>query len=200
MRSEEEHRRTTERVLKRIVTHHVGQMAYRRRRRVQTAIVSAGIAAFLGLLAALGNVPDPYAGIRLALGILAVGGAAVAGATGLMAWAAASAERLLEVEISEAGEVLSDRGDFSATLDEIGVPDFFERSNLETMVGQWEQKPHPPDLLAGNRGQRPLSETAARIGRVDFVRLLLAKGLELTLLEEAVGDDSGQRIYGYRRS
>jgi hypothetical protein len=174
-------------------------MAYRRRRRVQTAIVSAGIAALLGLLAALGNVPDSYAAIRVALGVLAVGGAVAAGVSALMAWAAASAERLLEVEIEEAGEVLSDRGDFSAVLDEIEAPNFFGRSDLEALVGRWEQEAPPVGLLAGNRRQRPLSQTAARIGRVDFVRLLLAKGLELALLEEAVDDNSGQRIYGYRR-
>gem|GEM_PF-2962406 len=116
-----------------------------------------------------------------------------------MAWAAASAERLLEVEIEEAGEVLSDRGDFSAVLDEIEAPNFFDRSDLETLVGRWEQEAPPTGLLAGSRGQRPLSQTAARIGRVDFVRLLLAKGLELGLLEEAVDDNSGRRIYGYRR-
>ncbi len=156
-----------------------------------------------------GTPSGPFGIILLAFAGYCVCGGVVMGGRAL---AASTRERMLTLELEDAGDTLSDRGDLTATLDELGLPAFFTRAQLYEVLQQWrvpEDAPEPrrdggilpPSALFEPRYEPvSLAETARKIGHVDFARLLMAKGLELGLLEVADRPTSGYTMdHGYRR-
>jgi hypothetical protein len=204
--------RPSERAMRSVVLHHVGQLAYRKRQSVVLAGAMAVVAACLGLISALGkfefdSTALTYRYWSIVLGILA---AAIA----LVAARIAGLQRKLEVELDEVGETLSDRAAISDAFSEIGVSGFFTRADLHTELEKWRPvtsaERRPTSFLLGalrslgvlhgpTYTSVPLAHTAEKIGPVDFGKLLLTKALELNMVEEAQDYSSGELVYGYRR-
>lgn len=201
-RDEARRRIDSEQTFKKVVMHHVGNIAFRKRQRALAAAVSTGIAAVLGLMSAL---TQNFETLGPPLGIAAGISAIIGAITGIRAWMLSTRQRFLELDLEEMGETLSDRSTISATFDELGIHGDFDRDELQAAVGNWGTTDRPDFVtnLAHSPGPHrrsiPLSETAGQIGPVDFSRLFLAKALELGLVSEEVTRERVTRRYHYRR-
>ena len=193
-----------------LVTHHAGQLGFRKRERIVLAsgalVIAAGMSVVAGLMK-VGNDQD-YETRRWLL-MLAVTLTLISAATGVLSWIAGLRETFLRLELEDAAETLSDRSTYRELLRELPLAPFWTRSDLILAVGRWVDDWQ--DLPRYARRERPsmarpwirfaavpLAATASRIGRVDFARLVLVKGLEIGLIEEAsVGQDEFMD-YGFR--
>jgi hypothetical protein len=194
-----------ERALRRVVMHHVGLLAYRKRERTVLAAISGGLAAALGVITAIIRA---YDSTRYLLGFVAATLGLLAAVLGFLAWRVSIAEQTLRLQLEEAAETLSDRAAFVDTINEIGLGRFWTRADLHGALDRWEIPDGPWDRTRGSivglgpsYRSVPLARTAERIGPVDFGRLLVAKGIELGLIEEsATTDGNGIVGYGYSRT
>jgi hypothetical protein len=203
----------SEKTMRRVVRTHVGQLSLRKRQSLIWGALASGSAIITGAIGSVlqfaGTPSGPFGIILLAFAGYCVCGGVVMGGRAL---AASTRERMLTLELEDAGDTLSDRGDLAATLDELGLPAFFTRAQLYEVLQQWrvpEDAPEPrrdggilPPLALFEPRYEPVSlaETARKIGHVDFARLLMAKGLEPGLLEVADRPTSGYTMdHGYRR-
>lgn len=193
----------SERAFNNVVMHHVGTLAFRKRQRAILASLGAGLTAVLGLITAFAKFGYDTDTLRPMFGaftaMAAIGSAGVA----LLAWRIASMERALKLDLEEAAETLSDRSAYLDVLDEIGLGTHWTRQELLGAVEEWEipaVAPRRNGFLGPRYVAVPLALTAHEIGAVDFSRLLLAKGLELELIEErqALGQD-GRPSFGFAR-
>ncbi len=98
------------------------------------------------------------------------------------------------------------------------MSEFFTRNALHRAIAEWvrpvdaDWRPSPWPFafarsfrmfLRGSPRHRsvPLAHTAAKVGPIDFARLVLTKGIELEPLREDETPDQGGTVqYGYRRS
>lgn len=178
----------------RVVTHHTGELAAARRQRYAFAATTGLIGAVAALTRTVPNLaPNDYvSGILTAMGgILIVLGALF----GVVAFLSKSREDGLQLTIEEAAETLGDRGTSLATLDEVGgVGSTWSRDELIDAVRRWIGRDNPDEP---NNGE-PLARIAEQIGPVDFARLLLAKGRENGVIEDAQIARGGGVSYGYR--
>jgi hypothetical protein len=191
--------RESEATVSRVVLHHVGKLAALRNRQ----LTFSGLGTVIGVLfAAVGAAAQSEAVPQLQAVLIALGSllAICSLITGAMAQIHKSREERLRLEIEEAAETLADRGAFLGTLAGLGLEGFFTREDLQESIRFWSEGYGEFDVI-GLGESLPLSAVAARIGRVDFARLLLAKGLESEMIVEAeeLGDE-GERRYGYRRA
>jgi hypothetical protein len=191
--------RESDATLSRVVLHHVGKLAAARNKQ----LTFSGLGTVIGLLvAAVGavarneTVPQLQA-VLIPLGSLLTICSLVSGAVALIH---KNREERLRLEIEEAAETLADRGAFVGTLAELGLEGFFTREDLQESIRFWSEMYGEIEVIRLGESL-PLSAVAAKIGQVDFARLLLAKGLESEMIVEAeVPDDEGGRRYGYRRA
>jgi hypothetical protein len=203
--------KASENAMKQVVLHHVGLLSLRKRR---NAVIGAISGAFGVVSAAIGTILGPgdtYTG-PFATALLSLGGLCVVGgmAFGLAALGLSTREKLLEDELTDAENTLSDRGDLAQTLDQLSLEDFFTRKMVYDAIDHWSSPDEESGVSAGlgaavfggSDGYQPvpLPSTARRIGSVDFARLLLTKGMEFGLLREAEeGMPDGSTRHGSRR-
>jgi hypothetical protein len=197
--------RASDQALKSVVMHHVGGLAYRKRQRAILASIGAFVTVVLTLLAAVNRiVPEDS---QAFYGFLAAFAAVLTALVGLGAWRLSAQERTLNLDLEEAAETLSDRAAYLDTIDEIGLGAVWTRQELHAALQGWEvpevrNSTHGPSLGFFGPPYRsvPLAHTAAEIGHVDFGRLLVAKGIELDLVQEdAFVREDGRTSYGFRR-
>ena len=205
----------SQRAMRSVVMHHVGRIAYRKRQ----AAVAAGLSALVGAVLALTSAfaKFDFESTRQAVRYWGFGLWVVAAVVGMLAVRIAGLQRSLEMELDEVGETLSDRAAVSDTFREIELPMFFTRADLHDALERWR----PDPAVAARQPRRrpliellaamavisaptyrsvPLARTARRIGPVDFGKLLLAKALELGMVQEDHHpEDTGDLTYGYRR-
>lgn len=200
--------RAAEQTFTKVVMHHVGGLAYRKRQRVILASVTAGVTALLGLGAAFGRFGYDTEMWKAVLGGFTAAGAALSAGIGIVAWRVSAMERTLKLDLAETAETLSDRTAYIDVLDEIGLGEFWSRQELLDVLGQWDVPTDAGVRRVGLLGTLfgppyravPLAHTAAEIGPVDFARLLTTKGVELELVEERRMERSdGRTAYGYAR-
>jgi hypothetical protein len=189
----------SEATVKRVVVHHVGKLAAARARRLTVS----GLGAVIGLLlTGVGALSHTEMFPLLQPALLVVGSLLSIVSLALAAAALLGKEReeRLQLEIEEAGETLADKGALVGTLAELGLDGFFTREELQDAIYYWSEMDNEVEVIRF-KDRVPLSRVAAKIGPVDFARLLLAKGLESEMIEEAEepGDDVEVR-YGYRRA
>lgn len=187
----------SEATLSRVVVHHVGKLAAARSRR----LTISGLGTVVGLLlAAIGAVVRTLPSLQAVLipfgALLAICSLVV----GAMALLNKEREERLRIEIEEAAETLSDRAALVGTLAELGLDGFFTREDLQEAIYYWSEMDNEIEMIRF-RDRVPLSRVAAKIGPVDFARLLLSRSLESGMIVEAEGSDDYHEIqYGYRRS
>ena len=189
----------SEATLSRVVVHHLGKLAAARNRR----LTISGLGTVIGLLlAAIGAVVrsetlPPLQAVLIPLGTLLAICSLVIGAMALLN---KEREERLRIEIEEAAETLSDRAALVGTLAELGLDGFFTREDLQEEIYYWSEMDNEIEVIRF-RDRVPLSRAAAKIGPVDFARLLLSRGLESGMIVEAEESDDHYEIqYGYRRS
>jgi hypothetical protein len=137
-------------------------------------------------------------------------------ALGLLAWWSSTREQAVRLEIEDAAETLADKGTLIQALDEIGVGEHWTRNTLRSAIARWYASGEDRDEAHGHRPLsrpplpfpfpsaaiamgEPLRVTAARIGDVDFERLVTAKGLEAgVIVEDEIRGESGRPEFGYR--
>jgi hypothetical protein len=180
-----------------VVTHHVGALAQARRQRAAIAALTALIGAVVALTRTVPNLSpsDQVSGVLTAAGGFMI----VAGAMlGVFALLSKSREERLQLLIEEATDTLNDRGTLLATLHEVGIPETgWSRGELQSCVSRWLASDDKASIGPPEVGE-PLVRVARRIGSVDFARLLLAKGQERGVVEEAELARGGSLTYGYR--
>lgn len=185
--------------LARVVFHHVGKLAAARRRR----LTASGLGAILGsLLAIIGAAAKSEAAPLLSTVLLPLGGilAICSAVLGAMALLEKEREDRLRIQIEEAAETLADRGALVGTLRELGLDGFFRREDLHEAIYYWSEMDNEIEVTRF-RDRVPLSRVAAKIGPVDFARLVLVKGLEAGMLIETEElDEYDQLQYGYRQA
>jgi hypothetical protein len=187
----------SEATLSRVVVHHVGKLAAARSRR----LTISGLGTVVGLLlAAIGAVVRTLPSLQAVLipfgALLAICSLVV----GAMALLNKEREERLRIEIEEAAETLSDRAALVGTLAELGLDGFFTREDLQEAIYYWSEMDNEIEMTRF-RDRVPLSRVAAKIGPVDFARLLLSRSLQSGMIVEAEGSDDYHEIqYGYRRS
>jgi hypothetical protein len=137
---------------------------------------------------------------------------------GLRAAAAANDERMLELDLEETRETLADRLSYLHVLNEIGLERVWTREQLLQAIDGWADSGSSarlgfssqsiPSLMRSFLMSRPRSErvraaplvvTAARIGSVDFGRLLTTSGIALGLIEERQDSTLGQGSWVWAR-
>jgi hypothetical protein len=201
----------SERAFNQVVRNHVGRISSRKRTAIVRGAVASSVAIIVGAIGGVVRASNSGAAGVVLIGI--AGYAALVGVLfGLLALKASTQERLLTLELADADDTLSDRADLSAALDEIGLDAFFTRRELYDALRVWRvpesAEAAEPDLVramlrfyVGSEYRSvPLAVTAARIGHVDFGKLLLAKGLELGLIQEDVSTlPDAPPAHGYRR-
>jgi hypothetical protein len=187
----------SEATLSRVVVHHVGKLAAARSRR----LTISGLGTVVGLLlAAIGAVVRTLPSLQAVLipfgALLAICSLVV----GAMALLNKEREERLRIEVEEAAETLSDRAALVGTLAELGLDGFFTREDLQEAIYYWSEMDNEIEVIRF-QDRVPLSRVAAKIGPVDFARLLLSRGLESGMIVEAEESDDHPEIqYGYRRS
>lgn len=191
--------RETEATLSRVVVHHVGKLARERNRR----LTISGLGTIVGLLiATVGAMLQSEAVPASQVVLIPIGSmlAFCSLVTGAMALLSKEREERLRIEIEDAAETLSDRGALMGALAELGVDGFFTREDLQESIYYWSETDNEIEVIRF-RDRIPLSTIAAKIGPVDFARLLLSKGLESGMIVES--EEPGDRDevqYGYRRA
>jgi len=185
--------------LSRVVVHHTGKLAAARNRR----LTIGGLGTTIGLLlVAIGAVVrnETVPGLQVVLipmgAVLAICSLLV----GAMALLTKEHEERLRIEIEEAAETLADRAALVGTLAELGLDGFFTREDLQESIYYWSEMDNEIEVIRF-RDRVPLSRVAAKIGPVDFARLVISKGLESGMIIEAEDiDDHHQLQYGYRQA
>jgi hypothetical protein len=215
--------KASDKAVTQVVTHHVGELAHIRRGRAGVAVVGGGLAAITAVLraTAVTGVLTTAEAVWWAVGIAALG--VLSASFGVAAWALVSREQLLQLEVEDASDALSDKSVYVDALDEIGLGQVWTRNDLTHAVARWihtwasGEGPYSygePDRhaqwfrtlarlplrtpsryrrLRRRRGQVSLAETAYRVGPVDFTRLMVTKGLESGLLAETSFTDQDGR-------
>jgi hypothetical protein len=183
----------------RVVIQHTGKLAALRSHRLTLSGLGAGIGLVLGALGAFART-DVFPELQALLLGAGAGLTICSLIVGSRALQIKSREDQLKIEIEEAGETLSDRGSLIGTLTELRLEGFFTREDLQDAIYYWSEMDNEVELIR-YRERVPLSRVAAKIGPVDFARLLLAKGIESGMLVESedLGED-GETLYGYRRA
>jgi hypothetical protein len=195
----------SERAIQRIVTHHVGRLTSLRRLRTAIAAVAVGLAAITAIVRSTlrpaiagANIDafDTATGVTIA--VLALVGAAL----GFWAWTVRTREEMLSLDIEGAAATLDDKGTYLDTIREIGLREDWTLTELRRAVGDWTQAETGDDWRVSRvlfePREAPFQWLARRIGRVDFGRLLLTKGLEHGFLEEGEVQREGGVRFGYR--
>lgn len=228
-------------VMKSLVLHHVGALAAIRRKKALTGGISATVGALALLVATLrdwGAAAEdwllvlPGAAFRAAdiAVVLGVSGAALVAFGALQGVRFANLshrERIVELELHDLGETLSDRSTIDGVFSEIAVGVFFNRDELIRAVESWQREVDPTEwrrrgplwvslarrsfgglFLRRGRGlghaflkPRSLRASSIAVGAVDFSALLVAKSLDAEMIEPVTRTSSdGERKYGFART
>lgn len=183
----------------RVVIHHTGKLAAARNRR----LTFGGLGGIVGLLlVAIGAMVrnETVPGLSAVLIPMGAALAICSLLVGAMALLAKEQEERLRIEIEEAAETLADRAALIGTLTELGLDGFFTRDDLQESVYYWSEMDNEIEVIRF-RDRVPLSRVAAKIGPVDFARLVISKGVESGMIIEAEErDDHHQLQYGYRQA
>lgn len=188
----------SEATVSRVVMHHVGKLAAARNRQ----LTLSGLGTLIGLLTtSVGALARADFGPTLQRSLVLIGGTFTICSLMIGALALFNKEReeRLRLETEEAGETLTDRGALAGTLTELSLDGFFTREDLQESIFYWSEMDNEIEMI-NFRDHKPLSRVAAKIGSIDFARLLLAKGLESGMLEEAEETIEKHVHYGYRRT
>jgi hypothetical protein len=191
VRDQAERREATDRAQRAIVKYEVDRLERRRRVAGLAATISGGLGLLIGFLraAVLSGVGELQSE-RFALVIAVI--AFVAGAFALIAWILGVRVKSFEHLVNDASDALSDRGTFLEVIAEIeersGKGSPWLRGKLHEAISAWID-----EIGLNVRGS--VAELAHRIGPEYFAKLLVAKGLELEVMEEKIGSpDGGLRI------
>ena len=218
----------SERTVNTVVTQGVGRLAAVRQQRFTVAFLMGGLAV-AGVLVRLTVpfIPESYAYFwRETIAWGAGAAALIGGIFGALGWAVKGREQWLTLQIEGVASALSDRAALSDTLGEIDagtdwtlrefcacVASWIDRqreqvfvSNIRTSARMNQLNPYARifrslGLLAPRDAEVEMWRVAARIGPNDFTSIVLAKGVETRIVEEAViRNASGIERYGYRRA
>lgn len=188
VRDQSERREATDRARRAIVRHEVDRLERRRRTAGLAATVSGGLGLLIGFLraAVLSGVSDAQSGqFALVIGVVAV----VAAAFALVAWMLSVRVKYFEDLVRDASDALSDRGTYLTVIDEIegrsGKSSPWLRGSLHEAISAWIQ-----EIGLDVRGS--VAELAHRVGPEYFAKLLIAKGLELGVMEERISSPDGR--------
>lgn len=187
-REESERQQATERAERAIVRYEVDRLERRRRTAGLVATVSGGLGLLIGFLraAVLSGVTDAQSE-QFAVVIAAV--AVVAAAFALAAWMLNVRVKYFEDLVKDASDALSDRGAYLAVVAEIeergGKSSPWLRESLHDAISTWVQ-----EIGLNVRGS--VAELAHRVGPESFAKLLVAKGLEVGVMEERITNPDGR--------
>jgi DnaJ-like protein len=195
IRIDERHERAgaTQGEVQSVVRRHTSNLDRRQRAAWAAGIFSGGIALAVAVLRAVvltGPSAEQNAVFATMIAVFALA-AAGAGAVGFVA--RTRAEHLRHM-IEDVTNQLSQRAQYLRVLTEIrqasGREPPWEAESFDEAIDEWT------DVVG--RGERAsLAFTASRIGPRDFGRLVVAKGLELGVLEEATREVEGLLIVSY---
>jgi hypothetical protein len=217
----------SDRTVKAAVTQCVGRLAAVRQQRFTVALLMGGLAAAGALVRFTVNFV-PESGSVALREVFAWGSgvaALVGGIFGALGWAVKGREQWLTLQIEGVVNALTDRATLADTIDEIGAGSDWTRQEFGAAVKAWidrqsELSLAPPaspsvardvlrpytwafravGLLAPTDTEVEMWRVAARLGPNDFVGIVLAKGVETGIVEEAmIRDGSGSERHGYRR-
>jgi hypothetical protein len=179
-----------------IVRRQTSKLNERKRSAWALGVGAGGIALVVTLLRAValtGLGGQENVAVVTVISVLSV----AAGAAAAVGWILRiRAERIAHL-VEDATTQLSSRGQFARVLGEIEregyhsspwTPDEFDEA-----IDEWA-------LQVGSYEPRSMAVTALRVGRADFSRLMIAKGLELGLLTEEMIDVDGGFAITYRPS
>jgi hypothetical protein len=187
VRDQAERREATDRAQRAIVRYEVDRLERRRRTAGLAATISGGLGLLVGFLraAVLSGVRDVQSErFALAIAIAAI----VAGAFALVAWTLSVRVKYFENLVKDAGDALSDRGAYLEVIAEIeersGKSSPWIRGELHEAISAWIE-----EIGLNVRGS--VAELALRVGPEYFTKLLVAKGLELGVMEEKIASPEG---------
>lgn len=176
-----------EATLKSIVRSQTSRLDERKRKAWAVGVGVGGIAIVVTLLRAValtGIAGEENAVVVLVISLLSV----VAGIAAGWGWFFRVQTERLAHFIEDATAQLSDPGQYVQVLNEIEVEGGhsppWTPGELEEAVDEWS-------IQIGDFDRRSMGMQALKIGKFDFTRLLIAKGLELELLEEKTRQQSG---------
>jgi hypothetical protein len=215
----------SDRTVKAAVTQSVGRLAAVRQQRFTVALLM-GALAVAGALVRLTVTFEPEGGAALREVVAWGSGSAafLGGLFGALGWAVKGREQWLTLQIEGLASALTDRATLADTIDEIGAGSDWTRQEFRAAVGAWIERQrelflasaHIPSvafgvfrpyaqvlravgLLAPAETEVEIWRVAARLGPNDFAGIVLAKGVETGIVEEAmIRDESGSDRHGYR--
>jgi hypothetical protein len=215
----------SDRTVKAAVTQSVGRLAAVRQQRFTVALLMGGLAV-AGALVRLTVTFEPEGGAALRETVAwGSGGAAlIGGIFGALGWAVKGREQWLTLQIEGLASTLTDRATLADTIDEIDAGSDWTRHEFRTAVDAWieRQRDLSPasargpsvahdafrpyaralraiGLLAPSETEVEMWRVAGRLGPNDFAGIVLAKGVETGIVEEAmIRDGSGNDRHGYR--
>jgi hypothetical protein len=215
----------SEQSVKAAVTQSIGRLAAVKQQRFTVGLLLAGLAVAGGLIRVTGTF-SPEEGTVTLREALAWGSgiSAFLGAfSGALGWAVKGREQWLKLQIEGVAGALTDRATLADTLDEIDVESPWTRQEFRAAIESWisrqrtllgESKANVgPDvfgayarvfraigILAPKELDEEIWRVASKIGPTDFAGIVLSKGAETGIVEEAiVRDGDGQERHGYRR-
>jgi len=188
VRDQTERREATDRAERSIVRYEVDRLERRRRMAGLVATVSGGLGLLIGFLraAVLSGVSDAQSE-TFAVVIAAI--ACVAAGFALLAWTLSAGVKSFEDLVKDASDALSDRGPYLAVITEIeeksGKPSPWLQGSLNDAISAWAQE-------IGLTVRGSVAELAHRVGPEYFAKLLIAKGVELGMMEERISNLEGR--------
>jgi hypothetical protein len=187
-RDQTERREATDRAERSIVRYEVDRLERRRRTAGLVATVSGGLGLLIGFLraAVLSGVSDAQSEtFAVVIAVIAV----VAAGFALLAWTLSARVKSFEDLVKDASDALSDRGPYLAVITEIeersGEESPWLQGSLREAISAWVQE-------IGLTVQGSVAELAHRVGPEYFAKLLVAKGVELGVMEEKISNSGGR--------
>jgi hypothetical protein len=215
----------SDRTVKAAVTQSVGRLAAVRQQRFTVALLMGGLAV-AGALVRLTVTFEPEGGAALREVIAWGSGIAalIGGIFGALGWAVKGREQWLTLQIEGLASALTDRATLADTIDEIGAGSDWTRQEFRAAVGAWIERqrelvlpstrrpsvahgafqPYAQalravGLLAPTETEVEMWRVARRLGPNDFASIVLAKGVETGIVEEAmIRDGRDADRHGYR--
>jgi hypothetical protein len=215
----------SEQSVKAAVTQSIGRLAAVKQQRFTIGLSMAGLAVAGALIRLTGTFSREGVTYQLRE-VLAWGSgiSAFMGAFfGALGWAVKGREQWLKLQIEGVAGALTDRATLADTLDEIDVESPWTRQEFRAAIESWisrqgtllddskanvRQEVFGPyarvfratGILAPKEADEEIWRVASKIGPSDFAGIVLSKGAEAGIVEEAiVRDEDGQERHGYRR-
>jgi DnaJ domain len=194
-----------EATFKQVVRAQTSRLRQAQRDRTAYAGLAAGVAAVSQVIRAVPAGNAGSTGSVVASVLLAAFGL-LAAMLAIMAWRASQHVRLIEEAVEDANDTLSSRPSFVATFREItggSEATTWTSEELKELIYSWSagrtvhEAAVSMSYLIGRGDPLPLSALAHEIRPADFLKLLLAKGRELELLQVDESWDDGRLVERY---